>query len=77
MKNEGNLHKKELSHTDEIMIDKQLLSKKEVAQLFRITVYTIDRWVKKGYLTAIKIGKEKQSKVYFDKKEVTQLATSK
>lgn len=77
MKNRDNLHKKETSHSEEIIIDKGLLSKKEVAQMFRVTVYTIDRWVRKKYLTIIKMGTEKQSKVYFDKSEVAELVTFK
>lgn len=74
MKNETNLQKKETSPNDENIIDLGLLSKKEVARIFRVECCTIDRFVKRGLLTPKKMGKSIQSRVYFSKEEVIELA---
>lgn len=74
MKNSANLQKKETTQTEEIFIDLGLLSKKEVAKIFRIETCSVDRWVKKGLLTPKKMGKSMQSRIYFDKNEVLELA---
>ena len=74
MKTEANLLKKETSPNDEIIMDLGLLSKKEVAQMFRVECCTIDRWVKKGLLNPKKMGTVTQSRVYFDRNQVLELA---
>ena len=74
MKNEANLQKKETSPNDEILMDLGLLSKKEVARMFRVESCTIDRWVKKGLLTPKKMGNITQSRLYFNKDQVLELA---
>lgn len=74
MKTETNLNKKQTNTSEEIFIDLGLLSKKEVAKIFRVEACTIDRWVKKGLLTCKKIGTLAQSRVYFSKDEVLEFA---
>lgn len=58
--------------TDENKTEKiKLLSKKEVANLFRVESCTIDRWVKKGILkNPIKNGSTKQSKIFYRHEDV-------
>ena len=74
MKNSANLQKKETTQTEEIFMDLGLLAKKEVAVMFRVESCTIDRWVKKGLLTPKKMGTSDQSRIYFDRNEVLELA---
>lgn len=74
MKTETNLNKNELTHNQEILIDLGLLSKKEVARMFRVEPCSIDRWTKKGLLHPKKMGTLAQSRIYFDKNEVLELA---
>lgn len=73
MNKDASLNKKELSQAKEIMTEKGHLEKKEVASLFRKNLTTIDRWVKKGWLTPLKYGSSKQSRVMFNKEEVFNL----
>ena len=74
MNTNSNIQKKGTSNQKQIFIDLGLLSKKEVAKMYGVETCTIDRWVKKGFLSTKKIGSSKQSKVYFYKAEVLKLA---
>lgn len=44
----------------------QLLSKTKVAEHFDVTISTIDRWMKVGYLPFIKLDR----RVFFDPQEI-------
>lgn len=54
-------------------MDEIYYTKKEVANLFKRTPKTIKVWVNEGKLNAYKIGDKKQSRVFFNKKEVDNL----
>lgn len=50
----------------EVLEDLQMMSKKEVAGLLKVSTSTLDRWVKAGLLKCIKLGKNvQQARVYF------------
>lgn len=70
METSAKLNKKELPHQKDLQIDLGLLSKGEVANILRVSPCTIDRYVKKGWLTVKKLGTLPQSRCFFDRDEV-------
>lgn len=69
MKSEAKLQKNETTANNEAVNETELLYKK-VAERFRVTTSTIDRWVREKKLKAEKRGAQKQSHVLFEKSEV-------
>lgn len=76
MTNKGKLNDKEPSHTKELALENGNLDKHEVAKLLKRNIGTIDRWVKRGWLTPIKYGGARQSRVVFKIEEVMNLLTN-
>lgn len=55
----------------EILADLEMMTKKEVAALFKVSTSTVDRWVRAGVLKTCKLGKDvKQARVYFYQADV-------
>lgn len=46
------------------------LTKQEVADMFRVSLMTITRWVNQGKLHPIKFGTTKQSHILFTKQDI-------
>lgn len=58
----------------EVIFDLGLITKTEVARLLKVSITTVDRWVKLGYLKRKKMGEVKQAKVFFQIDEVKAFA---
>jgi len=65
------------SSNKELLDDMQLLTKKEVAGLFKVSTSTVDRWVRAGLLKFVKLGKNvKQARVYYHYSDVMEFKNS-
>lgn len=51
----------------------EYLTTKEVAQLLKVNVVTVQRWIQKGWLSAIRIGR----KYWVKKKEINKAKVKK
>ncbi len=67
---ESKVNKNDLSNK-ELLADLEMMSKKEVAGLLKVSTATIDRWVRLGLLKRVKLGtKHQQARVYFHYSDV-------
>jgi excisionase family DNA binding protein len=67
---ETKVNKNDLAN-QEVLAELEMLSKKEVAGLLKVSTSTLDRWVRAGLLKCVKLGKNvQQARVYFHRSDI-------